>query len=89
MRIGEVKIIPAGGKNLKARASVSLENGCVLKYLRIVKRKTLYSVVFPSSKAMGKICVKLHSMLDRHTRGLIREYVLNAYIIQMANSPLT
>jgi len=86
MRINEVKIIPANGKSLRARATVSLENGCVLKYLRIVKRKTLYSVVFPSGKAMGKVCGRLNSMLDRKTRMVIRDYVLNAYIIQQANS---
>jgi len=86
MNFTEIRIIPVKGKSLKARAVISLENGCVLEYLKIIKKKTSYYVVIPPAKALAKICDKLGSLLDRATRRELRDAVLNEYIIKMANS---
>ncbi len=80
MRITEVKVLPVeGDEKLKAFVTIKLDGCFVVRDMKIIKGNSGYFVAMPAKKMKDGTYRDLVHPLDRPTRQMLEEQVMNEY----------
>jgi stage V sporulation protein G len=80
MQITEVKVLPVNGdEKLKAFVTVKLDGCFVIRDMKVIKGNTGYFVAMPAKKMKDGTHRDLVHPLDRPTRQMLEEQVLDEY----------
>ncbi len=80
MRITEIKILPVDGdEKLKAYVTIKLDDCFVVRDMKVIKGTTGYFVAMPAKKMKDGTYRDLVHPLDKPTRQMLEEQVMNEY----------
>jgi len=80
MRITEIKVLPVDGdEKLKAYVTIKLDDCFVVRDMKIIKGPNGYFVAMPAKKMKDGTYRDLVHPLDKQTRQLLEDQVLNEY----------
>lgn len=80
MRITEIKILPVDGdEKLKAYVTIKLDDCFVVRDMKVIKGTTGYFVAMPAKKMKDGTYRDLVHPLDKPTRTMLEEQVMNEF----------
>lgn len=80
MRITEIKVLPVDGdEKLKAYVTIKLDDCFVVRDMKIIKGTNGYFVAMPAKKMKDGTYRDLVHPLDKPTRQMLEEQVMNEY----------
>ncbi len=80
MRITEIKVLPVDGdEKLKAYVTIKLDDCFVVRDMKVIKGSSGYFVAMPAKKMKDGTYRDLVHPLDKSTRQMLEDQVLNEY----------
>ncbi|MBI5233398.1 MAG: septation protein SpoVG family protein [Deltaproteobacteria bacterium] len=80
MHITEVKVLPVeGDEKLKAFVTIKLDGCFIVRDMKVIKGTSGYFVAMPAKKMKDCTYRDLVHPLDKPTRDMLEDYVLNEY----------
>lgn len=87
MRITEVKVLPVDGdEKLKAYVTIKLDDSFVIRDMKVIKGTTGYFVAMPAKKMKDGTYRDLVHPLDKPTRQMLEDLILNEFKKVMSDS---
>ncbi len=80
MRITEIKVLPVDGdEKLKAYVTIKLDDCFVVRDMKVIKEPSGYFVAMPAKKMKDGTYRDLVHPLDKHTRQMLEDLVMNEF----------
>jgi len=80
MRITEIKVLPVDGdEKLKAYVTIKLDDCFVVRDMKVIKGNTGYFIAMPAKKMKDGTYRDLVHPLDKPTRQMLEEKVMDEY----------
>ena len=79
MEITEIKIFPVDEDQLRAFASITIDDALVIRNLKVIKGQKGYFIGMPTKKTGPRKYLEIVYTINAETREMIEEQILAAY----------